>query len=846
MTKGNYGKTSVKPTFTQSTANTYYKEKYSHSIPINIQNLDWFPDVPKPEVPYDLTPYTEDDIKEALKKKTQNSAPGEDQILYEYLTKLPKIHLLLAKLFTKIRDNSEAPEAWGLSKIILIPKGDDIDSDNPADFRMISLTANVAKLFHTLESTRTISFMITNKYLDPTAQKAYIQGINGCVEHVQVLQEVIQHAKSNNKTAHITWFDLIDAFGSLSHMLISHVLNHYHLPGRIVSYINNMYSKLKGKVKTEDWETELFQFLKGTFQGDPFSGTVFLIAFNPLIEYIKKFKEKQGYTIKETKVITTPFADDFNLVSINKKLHQKLIEDVVQKAETMGLYFKPSKCKSLSICGGAPKDVKFVMKSKNEENLTTHIETVHNNPHKFLGATITYNNTPKEYFAQFSGILKEKLDNIDNSKIRGEHKLKIYERYALPSMRFHLSIHDLHKTHLDGLDKIAKKYLKKWLKFPTRGVTDVGIFHPYLLNIKQPSQVYLEGHASNMLLMRMKGDTTVNACIDSKLERETKWSKKSSTSAKSQDLIATIVENNNLEARQDRPTTLKQRINRNKIMLKKTISEEIKDTWNNKVRKLTMQGDFTNLLIEEETSVTWQSIARKMPRNVMAFAARLATNSLASPDNLKRWGKRKMGRCPLCSAPNATLAHITNMCTVALNQGRFTWRHDSVLHHLTKVIKTLTTCGTEVFADLPNLRINGGTIPADILVSVGEGSKPDLVVIDRTNKRIALLELTCSLPRSSDKAHMMKNAKYAQLSLDLEEQGFQVFLMPFEVMSSGHIAKPCKSNVISTLRQFNIKLKANVFVNLAKIALLCTMSVFHAYQVQEWVSPPLLAPSPLP
>ena len=61
-----------------------------------------------------------------------------------------------------------------------------------------------------------------------------------------------------------------------------------------------------------------------------------------------------------------------------------------------------------------------------------------------------------------------------------------------------------------------------------------------------------------------------------------------------------------------------------------------------------MQVDLAGLFIEEEQSVTWQSVARKMPRNVMAFAARLATNSLASPDNLKRWGKRKMGVCPLC------------------------------------------------------------------------------------------------------------------------------------------------------------------------------------------------------
>ena len=45
---------------------------------------------------------------------------------------------------------------------------------NPSSFRMISLTANIGKLYHTLESTRTLNFMINNKYLDPSAQKAYI------------------------------------------------------------------------------------------------------------------------------------------------------------------------------------------------------------------------------------------------------------------------------------------------------------------------------------------------------------------------------------------------------------------------------------------------------------------------------------------------------------------------------------------------------------------------------------------------------------------------------------------------------------------------------------------------
>ena len=64
-------------------------------------------------------------------------------------------------------------------------------------------------------------------------------------------------------------------------------------------------------------------------------------------------------------------------------------------------------------------------------------------------------------FEFLSEKLKKKLQNIDNSSLRGEHKTKIYSRYALLSMRYHLSVHDIHKTHLDKLDNMATEYLKQ-------------------------------------------------------------------------------------------------------------------------------------------------------------------------------------------------------------------------------------------------------------------------------------------------------------------------------------------------------------------------------------------------
>ena len=234
---------------------------------------------------------------------------------------------------------------------------------------------------------------------------------------------------------------------------------------------------------------------------------------------------------------------------------------------------------------------------------------------------------------------------------------------------------------------------------------------------------------------------------------------------------------------------------------------------------------------------------KKNAKDIMAFATRLGTNSLPSPDNLKRWGKRKMSTCPLCKNPSGTLAHIVNICPVALKQQRFTWRHNSILQHITSEVKKLAPTEIEVFSDLPGHGINGTTIPADILVTNGEGSKPDLVLIKRKEKKIIIMELTCPLVEYNvDQAHKDKAAKYTPLELSLKERGYKVQLVPFEIGSSGHITKQIRIRIQDTLKVFNIKLKPQIITNLAKISLICTMSIFHAYQTSEWIKTHLLEP----
>ena len=198
-------------------------------------------------------------------------------------------------------------------------------------------------------------------------------------------------------------------------------------------------------------------------------------------------------------------------------------------------------CRSLSITSGKPTSNTFTLKDPNNQNVI-QLKTLEDDPFKFLGATITFKNTAGDHYDILEEMLKKKISNLDECLVRGEYKVAIYSRYLLPSLRFHLSVHSIHQSHLDKLDILAKKHLKKWLKIPSRGVTDLSIFHPYMLGVKPPSQVYLEGHAGNYLNSVVRGDPVVKEALAVAVDREEVWSRKSSTICECRDIFLEVDE----------------------------------------------------------------------------------------------------------------------------------------------------------------------------------------------------------------------------------------------------------------------------------------------------------------
>ena len=106
-------------------------------------------------------------------------------------------------------------------------------------------------------------------------------------------------------------------------------------------------------------------------------------------------------------------------------------------------------------------------------------------PIKFLGANITFKNNAEDQYELLKEKLEEKFNNVDDTKIRGEYKIKIYSKYILPSMRFNLSVQNIRKGHMEKLDDISRMYIKKWLQYPKNGVTDVVLYHHLLFDLKK-------------------------------------------------------------------------------------------------------------------------------------------------------------------------------------------------------------------------------------------------------------------------------------------------------------------------------------------------------------------------
>ena len=113
---------------------------------------------------------------------------------------------------------------------------------------------------------------------------------------ISQLTFLMKDAKLHQRSIIITLLDLKNAFGEVSHNLISSALRHHHVPEQFIGIISNIYRLSQISVSVGKELTPLISVRRGVLQGDPISPLLFNVCFNLLIKTITQPKFAQlGY-----------------------------------------------------------------------------------------------------------------------------------------------------------------------------------------------------------------------------------------------------------------------------------------------------------------------------------------------------------------------------------------------------------------------------------------------------------------------------------------------------------------------------------------------------------------------
>ena len=232
-----------------------------------------------------------------------------------------------------------------------------------------------------------------------------------------------------------------------------------------------------------------------------------------------------------------------------------------------------------------------------------------------------------------------------------------------------------------------------------------------------------------------------------------------------------------------------------KAMFKKGISKN----WDDNLHKLSVQSKFLNACDLEKSNRVWARILDGLPAKQLSFILRASSDTLPTPLNQRRWRMRVDAACDLCKSRSPTVLHILNFCPIALNQQRFTWRHDSVLLKLFSSLRSFLGEGEALYVDLPGKWASEApqaTVPISILVT---SARPDMVLI--RGLEITLIELTVPFDsrENLNNARFRKSNKssYLELVSDLEAKGYSATLITCEISSLGHSLPVCHKDISS-------------------------------------------------
>ena len=226
---------------------------------------------------------SENEVKDAIKRFPPRKAPGPDGLQMIVYKGLPVAAIkILTKIYNAAIKLGYFPKQFKVAKVIMLPKPNK-PKDNPKNFRPISLTNTIGKIFERIIHTR-ISHHLTNIQFFSTNQHGFKAKSGAADQIVRVLHQIKEEHRTRNSPLLIA-LDLEKAFDKVWHKGLIYKFS--RIPGIPAAYhrlITSFLYQRKIYTTVQGENSESFTPKAGVPQGSILSPLLFNIYVNDIQE----------------------------------------------------------------------------------------------------------------------------------------------------------------------------------------------------------------------------------------------------------------------------------------------------------------------------------------------------------------------------------------------------------------------------------------------------------------------------------------------------------------------------------------------------------------------------------
>lgn len=299
------------------TENATFKEDFKIKTLAELETINEY--VSSQTVNDNVTSVSMYEVQQACTKAKRNKASGPDGCFYENF-KLggDVLYRLCAKFFSAMLKFSYCPTDMKKGDIIVLHKGGNKTYNDPNNYRAITLSSVLLKLYETIILARMKQVCSSVNDL----QGGFREGM-GCIMTSFLFRECSNYVTENGSKLYSCFLDVRQAFDRVWHEALMVKLFNSNIQVYLYKTIFNMYQNMQSRVISNGYASSWFPILQGVRQGGVISPHLYLIFINDLMNQL--CNSQHGLTVYDLNCTCPSSADDMVLLSLSKSGLQELM-----------------------------------------------------------------------------------------------------------------------------------------------------------------------------------------------------------------------------------------------------------------------------------------------------------------------------------------------------------------------------------------------------------------------------------------------------------------------------------------------------------------------------------------